>query len=362
MSEASAFAAFAHDRPLAPFRFDRRDVGAGDVLIDILFCGVCHSDLHVVRNDWGGTVYPSVPGHEIVGRVSRVGGNVTKFAPGDVVGIGGLVGSCRTCPSCQDGLEQYCEAGATFTLGSPDPVSGGYTMGGFSDHIVVDQDYVVKVSHDECDLAAVAPLLCAGITTYSPLKHWKAGPGQRVGVVGLGGLGHMAVKIAAAFGATVVVLTRSDDKREDALALGAHEVVVSTDPEQMAACRNSLDLILDTVSASHDLDAMLMLLKRDGTLVLLGVPGAPHPSPSVYHLVIGRRSIAGTNIGGIAELQEMLDFCSHHGLAADIELIGMPDINQALDRLEHSDVKYRFVIDMKTLREQGPDQAGRRPA
>jgi uncharacterized zinc-type alcohol dehydrogenase-like protein len=347
---AKAYAAPSADAPLAPFRFERRDPGANDVAIDILFCGVCHSDVHTARSEWSGTLFPCVPGHEIVGRVVAVGDGVTKFAVGDIAGVGCMVDSCGHCPSCADGEEQFCETtGFVGTYNGPDPVLGGHTFGGYSDHIVVDQGFVLKIRHDEADLAAVAPLLCAGITTYSPLRHWQAGPGKKVGIVGLGGLGHMGVKIAAAMGAHVVAFTTSPDKREDALRLGAHEVVVSKDAEQMAAQANSLDLILNTVAASHDLDPFLELLKRDGTMILVGVPETPHPSPSVGSLVFRRRSLAGSLIGGIAETQEMLDFCHEHNLVSDIELIPIQQINAAYDRVVKSDVKYRFVIDMQSL-------------
>jgi uncharacterized zinc-type alcohol dehydrogenase-like protein len=346
-----AFAAHAADAPLAPFSFERRDPQPDDVAIDILFCGVCHSDLHTVRGEWGGTLYPCVPGHEIVGRVTAVGSNVTKFAVGDIAGVGCMVDSCGHCPSCTDGEEQYCETtGFVGTYNGPDPVMGGHTMGGYSDHIVVKQDFVLKVTHDEADLAAVAPLLCAGITTYSPLHHWKVGPGQKVGVVGLGGLGHMGVKIAAAMGAEVYVFSTSPSKRDDAKRLGATDLIVSKDSEAMAAHVNSFDFILNTVAAAHDLNPVLALLKRDGTMTLVGVPESPHPAPDVGHLVFKRRALAGSLIGGIKETQDMLDFCREHGLTADIEMIRIQDIDAAYDRMVKSDVKYRFVIDMQSLK------------
>ncbi|MDR6847512.1 putative zinc-type alcohol dehydrogenase-like protein [Sphingomonas sp. BE270] len=346
-----AFAAHAADAPLAPFSFERRDPQPDDVAIDILFCGVCHSDLHTVRGEWGGTLYPCVPGHEIVGRVTAVGSNVTKFAVGDIAGVGCMVDSCGHCPSCTDGEEQYCETtGFVGTYNGPDPVMGGHTMGGYSDHIVVKQDFVLKVTHDEADLAAVAPLLCAGITTYSPLHHWKVGPGQKVGVVGLGGLGHMGVKIAAAMGAEVYVFSTSPSKRDDAKRLGATDLIVSKDSEAMAAHVNSFDFILNTVAAAHDLNPFLALLKRDGTMTLVGVPESPHPAPDVGHLVFKRRALAGSLIGGIKETQDMLDFCREHGLTADIEMIRIQDIDAAYDRMVKSDVKYRFVIDMQSLK------------
>lgn len=347
---ASGYAAQTAETPLAPFRFDRREPGPSDVAIDILFCGVCHSDLHTARGEWEGTLYPCVPGHEIVGRVTAIGSDVTKFAVGDIAGVGCMVDSCGHCPSCHDGEEQYCTGtGFVGTYNGPDPVLGGHTFGGYSDHIVVDEGFVLKVGHKQEDLAAVAPLLCAGITTYSPLRHWKVGPGQKVGIVGLGGLGHMGVKIAAAMGAEVHVFSTSPSKREDAIRLGAKDLIVSRDPEQMAGHEGSFDFILNTVAAPHDLDALLVLLKRDGTMCLVGVPAEPHPSPSVGNLVFRRRALAGSLIGGIAETQEMLDFCSEHGITADVEMIRMDEINIAYDRMVKSDVKYRFVIDMATL-------------
>jgi uncharacterized zinc-type alcohol dehydrogenase-like protein len=350
-SQAKAYAAHAATSPLAPFSFERRDPLPTDVAIDIAYCGVCHSDLHTARAEWDGTLFPCVPGHEIVGRVTAVGSDVTRFAVGDVVGVGCMVDSCGVCPSCTEGEEQYCTGtGFVLTYNGPDAHSGGHTFGGYSDHIVVDQDFVLKVAHAETDLAAVAPLLCAGITTYSPLKHWGAGPGKKVGIVGLGGLGHMGVKIAAALGAHVVAFTTSPSKIGDAKALGAHEVVVSRNEDEMQAHAGSFDMILNTVAASHNLDPFLTLLKRDGTLVLVGVPEHPHPSPSVGNLVFARRSIAGSLIGGIAETQEMLDFCAEHGLTADIEMIPIQEIETAYERMLKSDVKYRFVIDMATLK------------
>ncbi|KTT64747.1 NAD(P)-dependent alcohol dehydrogenase [Sphingomonas sanguinis] len=348
---AKGYAAQSAETPLAPFSFERRDPKGDDVAIDILYCGVCHSDLHTARGEWAGTQYPCVPGHEIVGRVTAVGDAVTKYQVGDLVGVGCMVDSCGHCPSCHDGEEQYCEGtGFVGTYNGPDPVLGGHTFGGYSDHIVVKEGFVLKINHDEADLAAVAPLLCAGITTYSPLRHWKVGPGQKVGIVGLGGLGHMGVKIAAAMGAEVYVFSTSPNKAEDAKRLGAKDLIVSKDEAQMASHANSFDFILNTVAAPHNLDAFLMLLKRDGTMTLVGVPDSPHPSPSVGNLVFRRRSLAGSLIGGIAETQEMLDFCHQHGLTADIEMIAMDEVNTAYDRMQKSDVKYRFVIDMATLK------------
>lgn len=344
-----AYGAYAADKPLEPITIERRSTGAHDVQIDIAFCGVCHSDLHQVRSEWGGTIYPCVPGHEIVGRVSAVGGEVSKFAMGDLVGVGCMVDSCQHCPSCAKGLEQYCETGFTGTYNFPTPDAPGHTMGGYSQTIVVDDKFVLKVGHAVDQLAAVAPLLCAGITTYSPLRHWQAGPGKKVGIVGIGGLGHMGVKLAHAMGAHVVAFTTSENKREDARALGANEVVVSRNPDEMAAHANSFDFILDTVAASHDLDALTGLLKRDGTLTLVGVPEHAHPSPDVSALIFKRRAIAGSLIGGIAETQEMLDFCAEHGIVADIEMIDADAIDAAFDRMQRSDVKYRFVIDISTM-------------
>lgn len=344
-----AFAAQSPTTPLAPTEIERRAVGAKDVAIEILYCGVCHSDLHAARGEWPGQRYPLVPGHEIVGRVAEVGPDVTRHMVGDIVGVGCMVDSDRTCPSCRAGLEQYCDSGFTQTYGGHPSGEGEDTYGGYSAAIVVDEHFVLRITHAESELAAVAPLLCAGITTWSPLRHWKVGPGKKVGIVGIGGLGHMGVKLAAALGAHVVAFTTSESKREDALALGAHEVVVSRNPEEMAAHERSFDFILDTVAASHNLDDFIALLKVDGTLVLNGVPEHAHPSPSVFPLVIGRRSIAGSAIGGIAETQEMLDFCARENIVADIETIAMADIETAFGRMQRSDVKYRFVIDMATI-------------
>ena len=347
--QTKGYAAQAADTPLAPFSFERRDPGPKDVAIDIKYCGVCHSDLHTARGEWGGTLYPCVPGHEIVGHVRAVGGDVTKFKVGDAVGVGCLIDSCRTCPSCQQGEEQFCDKGLVGTYGSIDKHTGGPTFGGYSQHIVVDEGFVLNIGHKDADLAAAAPLLCAGITTYSPLRHWKVGPGQKVGVVGLGGLGHMGVKLAAAMGAEVTVFTTSPSKRDDALALGATDVVVSKDPDQMAAQVEKFDFILNTVAAPHNLDPFVAALKRDGTMCLVGVPAEPHPSPSVAGLIFRRKTIAGSLIGGIAETQEMLDFCNEHGITADIEMIPMQAIDASYDRMARSDVKYRFVIDMQSL-------------
>lgn len=349
MFTCTGYAAEAATAPLAPFTFERRDPGPMDVRIDILYCGVCHSDLHQARNEWHNTLYPCVPGHEIVGRVTAVGEAVTRFRVGDLAGVGCMVDSCRECASCQEGLEQYCERGFVGTYNGEDRQGGGHTFGGYSRAVVVDQAFVLKVP-ENLDLAAVAPLLCAGITTYSPLRHWKVGPGQRVGIVGLGGLGHMAVKFARAFGAHVVLFTTSASKVEDALRLGAHEVVLSRDEAAMAREANSFDFILDAVAAQHDINAYLGLLKRDGTLVQVGAPEQPLPV-AVFSLIFKRRSFAGSLIGGIAETQEMLDFCGEHGITSDIEMIRMDEINAAYERMIRSDVKYRFVIDMATLPE-----------
>jgi uncharacterized zinc-type alcohol dehydrogenase-like protein len=318
------------------------------VQIDIAFCGVCHSDLHQVRAEWAGTLFPCVPGHEIVGRVSAVGTHVSGFQAGDLVGVGCMVDSCRHCNDCEEGLENYCDS-MTGTYNFPTQDAPGHTLGGYSQQIVVHERYVLRVRHQEEQLAAVAPLLCAGITTYSPLRHWNAGPGKNVGIVGIGGLGHMGIKLARAMGAHVVAFTTSESKRQDAEALGAHEVVVSRDAAAMAARAKSLDLIVNTVAAPHDLDAYLQLLKRDGTMVLVGAPASPHPSPQVFNLIMKRRAIAGSMIGGIAETQEMLDFCARHGIVADIEMIRADEINQAYERMLKGDVKYRFVIDNATL-------------
>lgn len=351
-TQAKAYAVHSADDTFGPFDFQRRDPGANDVAIDILFCGVCHSDLHTARGEWGGTLYPCVPGHEIVGRVTAVGSDVTEFAVGDLAGVGCMVDSCGTCPSCREGEEQYCETtGFVGTYNGPDKHLGGHTFGGYSDHIVVDKGFVLKIGHDEKDLAAVAPLLCAGITTYSPLRHWKVGPGQKVGVVGLGGLGHMGVKIAAAMGAEVYVFSTSPNKREDAKRLGAKDLIVSKDAEAMAEHAGSFHFILNTVAAAHDLNPFLALLKRDGTMTLVGVPDQPHDPLNVGTLVFGRRSLAGSLIGGIRETQEMLDFCRDHNLVADIEMIDVQSIDTAYERMSKSDVKYRFVIDMASLKQ-----------
>ena len=350
MSKAAAYAAFDPTSPLGPLQVERREPGPHDVQIDILYCGVCHSDLHTVKSEWQGTIYPCVPGHEIVGRVSKVGAEVTGFAVGALAGVGCMVNSCRTCASCEAGLEQYCDrAQVTYTYNSKDKLGPGpVTYGGYSSRIVVDEAFCLRIS-DKLPLAAAAPLLCAGITCWSPLKHWGAGPGKKVGVVGLGGLGHMGVKFAHAFGAHTVMFTTTAAKAEDARRLGADEVVISTDAAAMKAHASSFDIIIDTVAVSHNLDAYTSLLRRDGVLTLVGIPEVPHPSPSASKLLSQRRSIAGSQIGGIGETQEMLNFCAAHGIVCDIELIAIQQINEAYGRMLKSDVKYRFVIDMASL-------------
>jgi alcohol dehydrogenase (NADP+) len=349
--QTRAYAAQSASTPLAPHAIERRDPTERDVAIDILYCGVCHSDLHAARGEWEGIVYPCVPGHEIVGRVTAVGSAVKRFAPGAIVAVGCMVGSCRSCDACKLGLEQYCDGPHGFTQTYNGWVRGGgeNTYGGYSRHIVVDEHFVLAVRHDSRQLAAVAPLLCAGITTWSPLKQWGAGPGKTVGIVGVGGLGHMGVKLARALEAHVVAFTTSPGKRAEALKLGADEAVVSTDGREMERRAGQFDFILDTVSASHNLDTYVSLLKRDGTLTLVGAPATPHPSPAVFNLLLKRRRIAGSAIGGIKETQEMLDFCASHGIVSDIEMIAMQDIETAYARLLRGDVRYRFVIDMKTL-------------
>ena len=348
MIPAHGYAAHDPSSPMAPWRFERRDPGPTDVRIRIRFCGVCHSDLHFVRGEWGPIQYPQIPGHEIVGQVVAVGDAVRNFKAGDTVGVGCLVDSCRTCASCGEGLEQYCENGAVQTYGGIESQTGRPTQGGYSSEIVVDERFVLRIP-DGMDLASAAPLLCAGITTYSPLREWKVGPGSRVGIVGLGGLGHMGVKLARAMGAHVALFTTSPGKAEDAKRLGASEVIVSRDAAAMKAARNSLDLILDTVSVPHDLDPLLATLKRDGTLVLLGGAPTPHSSPAAFSFIMQRKRMAGSLIGGLPETQEMLDFCAQHGIGSDIELIPIQRIDEAYARMLKSDVKYRFVIDMATL-------------
>lgn len=343
-----AYGAHAGDKPLEPMEITRRAPGLHDVQIDIAYCGVCHSDLHQVRAEWAGTIFPCVPGHEIVGRVSAVGARVSGFQAGDLVGIGCIVDSCKHCEECDTGLENYCD-GLVGTYNFPTPDAPGHTLGGYSQQIVVHERYVLRIRHPEAQLAAVAPLLCAGITTYSPLRHWNAGPGKKVGVVGIGGLGHMGIKLAHAMGARVVAFTTSESKREAAKALGADEVVVSRNASEMAAHAKSFDFILNTVAAPHDLDAFMALLKRDGAMTLVGAPASPHPSPQVMNLIAKRRTIAGSMIGGIPETQEMLDFCAERDIVADIELIRADEINGAYERMLKGDVQYRFVIDSASL-------------
>jgi uncharacterized zinc-type alcohol dehydrogenase-like protein len=348
MFNAKAFSALSATAPLAPANILRREPGPQDVHIQILYCGICHTDVHIVRNEWHGTTYPCVPGHEILGRVVKVGAHVKKFRPGDLAAVGCLVDSCRACENCRDGFEQFCTAGPTFTYNSPDQHTDGLTYGGYSESVVVDEAFVLRVPAN-LDPAAAAPLLCAGITTYSPLRRHQAGPGQKVGVVGLGGLGHMAVKLARAFGAHVVVFTTSPGKTADALRLGAHEVVLSKSAEDLKKHLNSFHFILDTVAAKHDINPFLTLLRRDATLTQVGVPAEPL-DVQVFNLITNRRSFSGSLIGGIAETQEMLDFCGRHNLTCDIELIPIQKVNEAYDRLVKNDVKYRFVIDMATLK------------
>lgn len=340
-----AFGTTDAKKPLGPLSIKRREPREQDIQIEILYCGICHSDIHQARNEWQNTIYPCVPGHEIIGRVVKAGKGVRKFREGDIAGVGCLVDSCRTCASCRDGLEQFCENIATFTYNGEDRVSGGLTFGGYSQTVVVDEAFALQVSERK-NIPAAAPLLCAGITTYSPMRKWKVGKGQKVGVVGLGGLGHMAVKFANAFGAHVALFTTSPSKTQDALRMGAHEVIVSKDPDAMQKHAGSFDFILDTVSAEHDLNAYLQMLKRDGTMTLVGAP--PNPTPvSGFSLIMGRKQLAGSLIGGIAETQEMLNFCAERGIVCDVEMITMERVNEAYDRMLKSDVKYRFVVDMQ---------------
>ncbi len=354
--QTHAYAAQSAASPLAPFSFERREPLANDVVIDILFCGVCHSDLHTVRGEWPGVRFPSVPGHEIIGRVTAAGALVSKFKPGDLVGVGCMVDSCRQCDPCRHGLEQYCEVGNTGTYGGPEQGTGANTYGGYSDTIVVREEFVLRLP-DGLDPAAAAPLLCAGITTYSPLRHWGAGPGKKVGVVGLGGLGHMAVKLAHAMGAEVTLFTTSPGKEADARRLGASQVVVSTDREAMKAQARAFDLIINTVAVPMNLNPYISALALDGTMVLVGAPPEAHKSPAVFALLSARRSIAGSNIGGIPETQEMLDFCAERGVASDIEIIPIQSIEDAYARMLKSDVKYRFVIDMQSLKSEAAEAA-----
>jgi len=349
MNMTQAYAASQAKAPLAPHALQRRTPGAHDVAIDIDYCGVCHSDLHQVRDEWGKGMFPMVPGHEIVGRVKAVGDAVTRYKVGDRVGVGCMVDSCRSCSSCQEGLEQFCEQGFVGTYNAKERDGKTITYGGYATDIVTDEAFVLRIP-ETLDAAGAAPLLCAGITTYSPLRHWKVGPGQTVGVVGLGGLGHMAVKLAHAFGARVVLFTTSPGKEADAKRLGADEVVISKDAQAMKRQAKRFDFILNTVSAPHDINAYTALLKREGTMTLVGLPDSP-PQLQAGNLIFRRAQIAGSLIGGIAETQEMLDFCAEHGIVSDIEVIPMQQINQAYERMLKSDVKYRFVIDMASLRD-----------
>lgn len=347
MIETKAYAAEAATSPLGPFRFERRDPGPYDVQIEILYCGVCHSDIHQVRNEWGGSIYPMVPGHEIVGRVTKTGAHVTKFKAGDLAGVGCFVDSCRTCPNCQAGLEQYCDNGMVGTYNGREKITNLPTYGGYSNHIVVDEQYTLKVS-DKLSLEGVAPLLCAGITTYSPLRHVGVGKGHRVGVLGLGGLGHMAVKFAASFGAEVTMLSSSPSKEADAKKLGAHHFALTSDPATMKNLQNHFDFILNTVSAQHDYSTYLNLLRTNGTMIVVGVPPTPSQVPA-FNLIAKRRSIIGSLIGGIKETQEMLDYCAEHSIVSDVEVIKIQEINEAYERMIKGDVRYRFVIDIASL-------------
>ncbi len=347
MPQSKGYATQDAQSPLAPFNFNRREPGATEIAIEILFCGVCHSDLHMARNEWGQSIYPLVPGHEIVGRVTAAGKAVTKFKVGEIAAVGVIVDSCRKCAPCGKGEEHFCKEGATLTYAAKDRVDGSITMGGYSNNYVVDERFAHTVPAN-LDLAAVAPLLCAGITTYSPLRHWKVGPGMKVGIIGLGGLGHMALKFAHSFGAHVVQFTTSPKKKEDAMRLGADEVVVSTDADAMKAQANSFDFILDAVSAPHALDDYLPLLKQDATLTMVGLPEKP-PSFSPFNMIGRRASIAGSMIGGMVETQEMLDYCGKHNITADVEVIPIQKVNEAFERMLKQDVKYRFVIDMSSL-------------
>jgi uncharacterized zinc-type alcohol dehydrogenase-like protein len=348
MHRTPVYAAATAGAPLAPFSIERRDPGAHDVLIDILYCGVCHSDIHQARDEWGGSLFPMVPGHEIVGRVARVGAHVSRFKVGDAVGVGCFVDSCRECEPCRAGDEQYCDQGMTGTYNSRERDTQAPTFGGYSARITVNEDYVLRIP-ESLPLDRAAPLLCAGITTYSPLKHFGVGPGSEVAVVGLGGLGHMAVKLARAMGAKVTVLSSSESKRDDALALGAHDFAATRDPVTFKKLARRFDLVIDSVSAEHDYNAYLALLRLDGTMVLLGIPEQPAPV-SAFALIGKRRRLAGSLIGGIRETQEMLDFCAQHGIASDIEVIRMDQINEAYERMLKADVRYRFVIDIDSLR------------
>lgn len=348
MTHVKAFAAYDAETPLKPFEFDRKEVGANQVQIDILYSGVCHSDIHTAKGDWGPAIYPLVPGHEIVGRITKVGSSVTKFKEGELAGVGCFVDSCRQCQSCKEGEEQYCEEGMTGTYNSYERGTKIPTYGGYSTTITVDENYVLHIS-DKLDLKGVAPLLCAGITTYSPLRYLGVTKGHKVGVLGLGGLGHMAVKFAAAFGAEVTMLSSSPSKEADAKKLGAHNFVLTSDKEQMKAHANTFDVILNTVSAPHEYAPYLDLLAKNGTMIVVGIPNVPSTAPA-FSLIMKRKSIMGSLIGGIAETQEMLDYCAEKNITSEVEVIDMQYINEAYDRMEKSDVKYRFVIDMDSLK------------
>ena len=347
MTKTKGYAAQEATAPLGPFSFERRDLGPKDVQLDILYCGVCHSDVHQVRNEWGGAMYPMVPGHEIVGRVTHVGGEVKKFIEGDLAGIGCLVDSCRECQNCKEGLEQYCSNGSVGTYNAKERDGKSITYGGYSNNIICDESFVLKVS-EKLPLEGVAPLLCAGITTYSPLKHWKVGKGDKLGVLGLGGLGHMAVKFGVAFGAEVTMLSHTPSKEADAKRLGAHKFALTSNEETVKGLANYFDFIIDTVSAPHDYNTYLNMLNTNGVLICVGAPPAPAQVPA-FNLIGNRRSFAGSLIGGLPETQEMLDYCAAHGITSDVEVIAMKDINEAYERMLKGDVRYRFVIDMVTL-------------
>lgn len=357
MPQANAYAAASKAGQFGPITITRRDLRPNDVNVEILYCGVCHTDVHTAHAEWDGliypqgTIFPCVPGHEIVGRVTSIGKDVSRFKKGEIVAVGTMVDSCQECEACRLGNEPYCERYATWTYNSPDRVTGENTQGGYADSIVVREEFVLKVNHAEKDLAGVAPLLCAGVTMWSPLRHWDIGPEKKVGIVGIGGLGHMGIKLAHALGAHVVAFTTSESKRADALKLGANEVVVSTKADEMAAQAGKLDFIINTVAFPHSLDTYLGLLRRNGTMALVGIPAEPHPSPSVASLIGLRRSLAGSLVGGIKETQEMLDFCAEKGVLAEIEMIPMQKIESAFTRMTKNDVKYRFVIDMKSIKQ-----------
>ena len=348
MPSSKGYAALDAHSPLAPFSFTRRDPGPNEIAVEILYCGVCHSDLHSVRNEWKNSLYPMVPGHEIVGRVTAAGNAVKKFKVGGIAAVGVIVDSCRECASCKGGEEQYCEQGAVLTYNGVDRIDGSITKGGYANNYVVDERFAHRVP-EHLNMAAVAPLLCAGITTYSPLRHWNVGPGKKVGIIGLGGLGHMGLKFAHSFGAHVVQFTTSVKKKEDAMKLGADEVVLSTDADAMKAHANSFDFILDTASAPHSLDPYTALLKRDGAMALVGLPDV-FPTVNVTNLIFKRTSLSGSIIGGMPETQEMLDYCGRHNITAEVEVIPIQQINEAFDRMLRQDVKYRFVIDMSSLK------------